>query len=185
MYKTVQINSSNANDDKEIRELYETSFPDIERIPYDQLINLIGPMNIDFTAFYEGENFIGFWVVNRLKRLNYGLFLAVSEKLRGKGIGQKLITLMLDTYSKEEKPLLGEVESPSQLEAPNIDIRKRRYNFYMRNNVKDTGRSYIYKGVLYNILTTSSGPFTQEDFDEIADSFKRILESGDKNKESK
>ena len=24
MYKTVQINSSNANDDKEIRELYET-----------------------------------------------------------------------------------------------------------------------------------------------------------------
>jgi len=185
MYKTVQINSSNANDDKELKELYETSFPDIERVPYEELIGLLGSMNIDFTAFYEGEKLIGFWVVNRLKRLNYGLFLAVSEKLRGKGIGQKLLTLMIDTYTEEKKPLLGEVESPSQLDAPNLEIRKRRYAFYMRNKAKDTGRTYTYKGVLYNILTTGNEPFTEEDFEEIVDSFRQILGKCNKNTEKK
>ena len=48
-----------------------------------------------------------------------------------------------------------EVESPKQLDAPNLEIRKRRYAFYLRNGIVDTDRYFTLNGVEYNIITTS------------------------------
>ena len=46
-----QITAANA--DEQIKQLYQTAFPKEEQIPWDDLVRLIGEMNLDFTAYYE------------------------------------------------------------------------------------------------------------------------------------
>ena len=55
---TKQITAANVNE--QIKLLYQTAFPEDEQIPWDDLVRLIGEMHLDFTAYYEEENFIGF-----------------------------------------------------------------------------------------------------------------------------
>ena len=181
MYKEVQINSSNAFDDEELKKLYESSFPEDERLPYEEFVKLLNLMNIDFDAFYDEEKLVGMWVVSRLPRFNWCAFFAVTEKLRGKGIGQKLLIRMKDKYSKEENPLIGDVESPLQTDASNLEIRKRRHAFYLRNGFRDSGLYHNYKGVSYSIITNSNRTFTQKDYDEIISAIRPSLKKIDVN----
>lgn len=43
----------------ELRNLYQTAFPEEEQIPWTDLMRLIEQMPLDFTAYYEGEEFVG------------------------------------------------------------------------------------------------------------------------------
>ena len=64
-----QITAANVNE--QIKHLYQTAFPEDEQIPWNALVRLIGEMHLDFTAYYEGEDFIGFTVVFRKHSINY------------------------------------------------------------------------------------------------------------------
>ena len=44
-----------ATADEQIRQLYETAFPQNEQIPWDDLMRLVGEMPLDFTAYYDRE----------------------------------------------------------------------------------------------------------------------------------
>ena len=167
MFRHIQINQSNAYNDERLRKLYESSFPPEEQIPYDRLIEMFSLFDIDFSTFYDGEKLVGMWVVNRTPKYNWGMYAAVPEELRGKGIGQKLLTLQLEKYLKDKKPFIGDVESPLEANAPNLEIRKRRYNYYIRNGFKDTGVSYIFRGTSWIVVSTSDEPFTLKDYDEM------------------
>ena len=82
---TKQITATNA--DEKIMQLYETAFPKDEQIPWDDLMRLVGEMPLDFTAYYDGEDFIGFTIVYPRKSFNWFWYFAVSKELRGKGYG--------------------------------------------------------------------------------------------------
>lgn len=56
-----KITKSNANE--QIKQLYETAFPEDEQIPWKDLMRLVEEMPLDFTAYYDGEEFIGFTIV--------------------------------------------------------------------------------------------------------------------------
>ena len=62
-----QITTANANDGQ-FKLLYEKAFPKEEQIPWDDLVRLIGEMHLDFTAYYDGEEFIGFTIVGELRK---------------------------------------------------------------------------------------------------------------------
>ena len=180
MFKAVKITTSNANNDS-LRNLFESSFPEEEGVPYDEFIKPIDKFNLDYEAFYEREKLVGIFGVYILPKYNYAQFLAVPEDLRCKGIGQKLLTVMLEKYGKEKNPLIGDVESTFQEDAPNLEIRKRRQAFYLRNGFKETGRCYTYKGVSYQTLSTSNEPMTQEEHEEILESTLPIIDELNKN----
>ena len=72
-----------ANADIKIKRLYETAFPDGEQIPWDDLMRLVGEMPLDFTAYYDDEEFIGFTIVYPRKAFNWYWYFAVCEELRG------------------------------------------------------------------------------------------------------
>ena len=97
MLRAVEINSRKAGDE-ELRRLYETAFPVGEQIPYDDLIHLMDIMDIDYNAYYDGEMLVGFMMVLRLPKYNWGWYFAVREELRGKGYGQGILTDTLDKY---------------------------------------------------------------------------------------
>ena len=83
-----------ATTDEKIRQLYETAFPEDEQIPWDDLMRLVGEMPLDFTAYYDGEAFIGFTIVYPRKSFNWFWYFAVCKELRGKGYGQQILTLL-------------------------------------------------------------------------------------------
>lgn len=175
MLRTIEINSSNA-DDKELRKLYETAFPVEEQIPYDELIQLLDVMDIDYTAYYEGEMLVGFTMVLRLPRYNWGWYFAVREELRGKGYGQDILSAVLDKY-RDTRPFIMDIESPLQPDAPNPEQRQRRYAFYLRNGMKDTPTSRTWENLTFTILTNSDEPFTQQDYDDVVAALRAAWEN--------
>ena len=89
---TRQITAANA--DERIKRLYESAFPEGEQIPWDDLMRLVGEMPLDFTTYYDGEEFIGFTIVYPRKSFNWYWYFAVREELRGKGYGQRILSLL-------------------------------------------------------------------------------------------
>ena len=170
--RTVQINSSNARD-AALRQLYETAFPVQEQIPYDDLVVLLDKMDIDYTAYYDGEMLVGLTMVLRLPRCNWVWYFAVRDELRGQGYGQGILTTVLDKY-RDERPLIMDIESPYQTDAPNPEQRRRRHAFYLRNGMKETPTSRTWDGLTFTILTSSDEPFTQQDYDDIVDALRAV-----------
>ena len=175
MLRRVKINSGNA-DDVELRQLYETAFPEGEQIPYDELIQLLELMDIDYTAYYEGDMLVGLTMVLRLPRYNWGWYFAVREELRGKGYGQGILTAVLDKY-RTEHPFIIDIESPMQPDAPNPEQRKRRHAFYLRNGLRDTGANRTYNNITFTIMSSSNVPFTQDDYEDIVTALRAAWEN--------
>lgn len=72
---TKQITAANVNE--QIKQLYQTAFPEDEQIPWNDLMRLIGEMSLDFTAYYDGNNFIGFTIVYPRRSFNRFWYFAV------------------------------------------------------------------------------------------------------------
>ena len=87
----IEKNLTAAIADEKIKQLYETAFPEDEQIPWKDLMRLVEEMPLDFTAYYDGEEFIGFTIVYPRKSINWFWYFAVCEELRGKGYGQKIL----------------------------------------------------------------------------------------------
>lgn len=112
-------------------------------------MRLVEKMPLDFTAYYDGEDFIGFTIVYPRKSVNWFWYFAVCEELRGKGYGQKILTQIIEHYKGQSFVL--DMESPTQV-CENIDQRQRRHQFYLRN-----GFSFCHNGKLCIFKTRRGG----------------------------
>lgn len=164
-----QITAANA--DIKIKRLYETAFPDGEQIPWDDLMRLVGEMPLDFTAYYDDEEFIGFTIVYPRKAFNWYWYFAVCEELRGKGYGQKILSQLIEHYKSQTSVL--DMESPTQV-CDNQNQRKRRHNFYLRNGFRDTNVYRSYNDITMTIMMMGEGTFTMQDWDEITNELKQF-----------
>ena len=185
--KTIRITAANA--DEKIKQLYETAFPEDEQIPWDDLMRLVGEMPLDFTAYYDGEvmeqqehnqaclnfaesrqnstesqDFIGFTIVYPRKSFNWLWYFAVSKELRGKGYGQQILTKLIERY--EDQPFVLDMESTTQV-CDNLEQRKQRRTFYLRNDFKDTNVYRTYNDITMTIMMRGEGTFTMQDWDDI------------------
>lgn len=160
----IEKNLTAATADEKIKQLYETAFPEDEQIPWKDLMRLVEEMPLDFTAYYDGEEFIGFTIVYPRKSINWFWYFAVCEELRGKGYGQKILTQMIEHYKAQSFVL--DMESPTQV-SENIDQRKRRQNFYLRNGFRDTNVYSTYNDITMTIMMRGEGTFTMKDWDDI------------------
>lgn len=148
-----------------LRRLYESAFPREEQIPYDDLISLLDTMPIDFTAYYDGDTFVGLTLVLNRPDFNWGWYFAVQESLRGQGYGQRILSVLKKQYAA--RPLVIDIESPWQQDCPNQEQRLRRYGFYRRNGFRDTPTFKSFDGIDFTIMLLGEGTFTQQDYDDI------------------
>jgi GNAT superfamily N-acetyltransferase len=165
-----KITAANAGDEQ-MRKLYQTAFPVEEQIPYADLVRLIGEMPLDFTAYYDGEELIGFTIVYPRRPYNWFWYFAVRDELRGKGYGQEILTGLIERY--KDRPCILDMESPEQL-CDNIEQRKRRHAFYLRNGFRDTNVFRTYDGITYTIMMIGEGTFTKHDYDDIISDLRRF-----------
>lgn len=170
MLTEVQITKDNA--DEPIRRLYETAFPEGEQIPWEDLVRLIEKMPLDFTAYYEDEQFIGFTITYPRRTFNWYWYFAVCEELRGKGYGQRIFSQLMKKYQGRSSVL--DMESPYQEPCPNPEQRKRRHAFYMRCGFRDTHLFKTYNGITMTIMMVGPGTFTMQDWDDIVGELKRF-----------
>lgn len=150
--------------DGAIRKLYETAFPVEEQIPYEDLMILMDKMPLDFTAYYDDKEFIGFTIVYPRKTFNWFWYFAVRSELRGKGYGQQILSRLIEEY-KDCMNIL-DMESPDQV-CENLEQRQRRCVFYLRNGFRKTGVGKSFEGIDYTILMNGEGTFTLNDYDEV------------------
>ena len=166
---TKQITAANA--DEQMKRLYETAFPEGEQIPWADLIRLVEEMPLDFTAYHEDGDFIGFTIVYPRKSFNWYWYFAVRDELRGKGYGQQILTMLIEHYKGQTCVL--DMESPTQV-CDNITQRKRRHEFYLRNGFRDTNVYRTYNDITMTIMMIGPGTFTMKDWDEIVEELKRF-----------
>lgn len=149
-----------------IRELYESAFPEEERIHWDDLMRLAVELPLDFTVYYSDEgNFIGFTIMMGRKPISWFWYFAVVENERGKGIGREILARLGDRYKDET--YFMDIESPEQADAPNPEQRSRRTEFYLRNGFQMTDVHWSYDPIDYAILIKGNAPHSQQDFDNI------------------
>ena len=165
-----------ATADEKIRQLYETAFPEDEQIPWDDLMRLVGEMPLDFTAYYDEGAFIGFTIVYPRKKFSWFWYFAVRKELRGKGYGQRILTQLLDNY--EGQPFVLDMESTTQV-CDNLEQRKRRQAFYLRNGFRDTHVYRTYNDITMTIMMRGEGTFTMQDWDDIIHELQKFWWPGD------
>ena len=178
--KNFQLDPANANED--VRRLYESAFPKEEQIPWKDLMRLMKTMSLDFTVYYEdcdafaeansaaeSSRLLGLTIVYPRKQFNWFWYFAVPEELRGQGIGQRILTQLIEKYGGQSNIL--DMESPEQV-CENSEQRKRRHAFYLRNGFRDTGVGKSFKGIDYTIMMNGEGTFTQSDYDLIIDELR-------------
>ena len=167
--RTKQITA--LNEDKKIKQLYETAFPEDEQIPWKDLIRLVEKMPLDF---------IGFTIVYPRKSINWFWYFAVCEKLRGKGYGQQILTQLIERYKGQTCVL--DMESPTQV-CENIEQRRRRHAFYLRNGFRDTNVYRTYNDITMTIMMMGEGTFTMQDWDDIIHELQQFWWPDDINEE--
>ena len=170
--KDFQLDPAAANDD--VRRLYETAFPKEEQIPWKDLMRLMKTMSLDFTVYYEDGNLVGLTIVYPRPQFNWFWYFAVPEELRGQGIGQRILTQLIEKYKGKSNIL--DMESPGQV-CENSEQRKRRHAFYLRNGFRDTGVGKSFKGIDYTIMMNGEGTFTQHDYDLIIDELRSFWDA--------
>ncbi len=158
----------------QIRELYSEAFPKEEQIPYEDLMLLMEKMSLDFTVYYDEDKFVGFTIVYPRKSFNWFWYFAVREELRGKGYGQQILSKLIARY-KDSANIL-DMESPLQV-CENLEQRKRRHAFYLRNGFRDTGVGKSFDGIDYTILMMGDGNFTVQDYEEVLNELRSFWEA--------
>lgn len=166
--KAKRLTSANACDE-EICCLYESAFPEEEQIPYEDLLQLVDRMNLDFTAYYKGADFVGFTIVYPRDIFNWFWYFAVREDLRGNGCGQQILSMLIKKYEGCSNIL--DMESPEQ-ECDNREQRRRRSEFYLRNGFRNTGVGKSFEGIDYVILQNGDRVFTLQDYEEVLDELR-------------
>ena len=134
---------------KKAKALYLEAFPSQERIPWWLLVLNSRRRGINLTAWLEGETFCGFTSSVTVEGLHFLLFFAVNSELRGQGHGSKILTEIRKVH--DAVVLNVELLDPA---APNYDQRKRRFDFYGRNGLLDTGCHVWEVGGKFRVLST-------------------------------
>lgn len=134
---------------KLIWKLYRQTFPVIERTPTPLLYILRHRKISRFMAFYEDGAFCGFTFLVIHKSVTFICFLAVSETMRSKGSGSKMLNWIANEYPNNT--LVLNIEDVDH-HFTNYEQRLRRYNFYAKNGFKDSGYYEGSKRIPYDIL---------------------------------
>jgi len=133
MYDFLEINDCNSAYFKEVIEIYNNSFPENERNPLEKIVKRITQKSSKLYGYILDNHIIAFAFLAELEN-NYILldYFAVKKEYQGKGIGSRVIDLIIS--SLKNKTLILEVENPEFGE--DWILRKKRVEFYQKKGIK-------------------------------------------------
>lgn len=121
---------------KEIKEIYLSSFPKEERMPFVLMLLMSCLWNTQFLAFYDDKTLCGLVYMANLGKQTFIMFIAVDANLRSKGYGSRILKEIQLLYP--ENMIIVSIE-PCMEPVENMEQRIRRKNFYIHNGYRETG----------------------------------------------
>ena len=144
----------------DIKRIYFESFPKRERMPFPLMVAMSKLWNTKFFGFYDGDIPCGFIYLASNRKIVFVMFFAVDKCLRSKGYGSFILQQIKNKYP--DKKIIVSIEPCDDI-APDIELRKRRKTFYMKNGYKETGYMMKLNGVMQEIMVTN-GEFIKREF---------------------
>ena len=145
---------------KNVKQIYFESFPKSERMPFPMMVAMSKLWNTQFLSFYDNDVLCGFVYFATNRKLVFVMFFAVDEKLRSKGYGSAILQEIHNRYPN--KKIVISIE-PCEIGVPDLEIRKRRKAFYLRNGYKETGYMLKLNGAVQEIIIIG-GDFIKKEF---------------------
>lgn len=108
--------------------LYEAAFPVSEKKPISMILKMSKCGATDIWYFEENGKFLGLAITINSPDIILVDYFAVSEKLRGKGYGERMLKAIIQHY--EGRGVFLEIELPYEW-ADNYKDRLRRRSFYV------------------------------------------------------
>ena len=145
---------------KEIGELMKRVFPKNELYPMWYLMLVSKFKKVDFTAYYEEDNFIGCTYIIKYKKVAYLMYIFVNDKIHSKGYGTEILKSVKKKYIDQE--IVLDIE-PLDEDSSNYEQREKRYRFYKKNGFKAT--SYFIddeKDPTDYLILSTSGTFPKK-----------------------
>lgn len=105
--------------------------------------------NTKFWEFYDKDTLCGFVYFGTNRKMVFVMFLAVDKELRSKGYGSAILQEIKNKYP--DRKIIISIE-PCNKDVPDIEIRKKRKEFYIRNGYNETGYMMKLAGVEQEIL---------------------------------
>ena len=143
---------------KDVKETYFNAFPKDERMPFGMMVAMSKLWHTKFLSFYESEKLCGFLYFAEMFDLIFVMFFAVDKKLQSKGYGSEILNELKKHYPT--KKVIVSIEHC--MNDKNTDM-KRRKNFYLRNDFKETDYLIRMSGVEQEILVRN-GQFSKAEF---------------------
>ncbi|HAR79598.1 MAG TPA: hypothetical protein DCR21_02095 [Succinivibrionaceae bacterium] len=152
------------NDDlySKIISLYETSFPEHERIPSQNIKDDPALKKVLF-GYFVNKSLCGFSLHHEYKNIIGIWYIAVSPEMRGKGIGSKIIAFLKDRYHGFRISVDIEVDSP---DAENYEERVNRRRFYENRGFISNGIISPWNHEFYESLSFN-GAITEKELEKI------------------
>lgn len=145
---------------RDIKRIYFDAFPKNERMPFFMMVAMSKLWNTQFLSFYDGDIPCGFVYFALNRKIVFVMFLAVDESFRSKGYGSAILMEIKNRYP--DKKIIISIE-PCDENVPDIELRKRRKEFYKRNGYNETGYMIKLSGVVQEIIITN-GEFDKKEF---------------------
>lgn len=134
---------------KYIEDLYLCSFPASERKPFQLMLNKQAEGTMEILAIEEENAFLGLAIFAFDKDLALLDYFAISEDLRGQGIGSRAIKALQKIYAG--KRFVLEIETTKK-PCKDLEMREHRKAFYLRNGLHTMDFDVILFGVEMEIL---------------------------------
>ncbi|KRK48482.1 GNAT family N-acetyltransferase [Secundilactobacillus kimchicus] len=161
--RVVGLSDANA----QVKALYKRAFPKEERIPYSWLKSLAHRAIVDFLAYYDDHQFVGFTYTITHHDVSYLFFLAVNDQVRSKGYGSQILQELDHQHPLNRIILMVE---PLDSTAINSHQREARLAFYTKNGFHRTGITTVEQGVTYDMLS-KRGNVTAMEYRQLIKSF--------------
>lgn len=151
MYQITSKTYREDTDRRQIRDLYFSAFPKVERLPWWLIRLLAFQQKVNITAYYESDVFCGFTYDVTVADMVFLMFFAVDEDKRGTGYGSAILSYLKAT--NPGKTILLNIE-PLDENADNYEQRVSRMHFYRKNGFFDTGYQINEVGGTFCVMST-------------------------------
>ena len=132
-----------------VETLYRSAFPENERKPFEMIREKYCQKQTDVWVIEEEEAFSGLAITMNGDDLVLLDYFAICEKKRGQGLGGKGLRALQEQY--RGKRFFLEVES-LKVPADNMEERRQRKRFYLKNGMKELGVYAKLFGVEFELL---------------------------------
>ncbi|MBW9212749.1 MULTISPECIES: GNAT family N-acetyltransferase [Terrabacteria group] len=146
--------------EREIRELYTSAFPPLERIHFWVLKNIQKRKKGKFYPIVQLNHFIGFFFTIENETCVYLFFFALDPSLRNQGLGGKALDHMVARFKHKKVFLLTEL-----VEEKN-SLPYRRKNFYLRHGFKET-HCYFKENYVWYEMLCQSDDFSRKEYHQL------------------